>query len=588
MLGFLKYTFATVVGVFLFFVILFLIGYSFVPDDTVSLDEKSVLVLKLRKPILERAVENPLDEVAIPIGMAPGGDGLVEIKKAIRRAQDDPKIEGILLHLSGVRTGFAIMEEIRNTLLEFKTREKFVYAYGDYYSEGAYYLASVADKIFLNAEGLIEFDGLTIETEFYAKGLAKLGVKPLVFKVGAYKNYAEPYTASQMSAETKEQYTSFLNSIYDFYLKQVAEARGLDEARLEEASDNFMIQTAEDALEYKLVTDVASYETCLEMIAKEMDEEEAEDVSLVPLSTYLKAPYEETNMSRNRIAVIVCSGEIGLGRGDEESIGSETVVEELRKARKSKRIQAIVLRINSPGGSAFASDLIWQEVIRTKKEKPVIASISDYGTSGGYYMAMACDKILAQPNTVTGSIGVVSVLFDVQGLVEGKLGITYDRVSTGNYAEIRSALLTRDLKEKEKAYLQESANRVYLDFISKAAKGRDMPVDSIDVLAGGRVWTGIQALELGLIDQLGSLDDAVEIAAEAAELEEDDYRVRFYPIQKSFYEKLADNLSVKSPQWSQQFEGEVPALLRRYYEQLQRLEKMGSVQAYFPAQVTID
>ncbi len=588
MLQFLKFVLATVVGIVLTFFLIIGLIFLFIPDDTVTIDSKSVLRLQLNQPILERSIDNPLDDVATPFTSSVGGLGLVEIKELIDKAQKDDNIKGILLQLSFTQAGFASLEEIRNALIDFKKSGKFIYAYGEIFSEGAYYLASVADKIYLNPAGGMELNGLTAQIQFYKGTLDKLDVKPLVFRVGDFKSAVEPYIRENMSEESRTQLTSYLNSIYDFYLKNVAESRKIKFEQLKNISENALVQTSEDALQYKLVTDVAYYPEVEKAIKAKLDLKEDQSVSFTDRSEYSKvASSGKTNTSRNRIAVIVAAGEIYSGSGDETVIGSETIAKEIRKARQDDRVKAIVLRINSPGGSALASDVMWREIQLAKQEKPVIASMSDVAASGGYYIAMGCDQILAHPNTITGSIGVFGVLFNVQGLYAEKLGITSDRVSTGKFPDIRSILLERELSEEEQKMIQSSINQVYEDFTSKAAKGRNMSQEEIKKIASGRVWSGAQAKQNGLIDEFGGLEAAIKLAAKEAELEKDDYRVRYYPAQKSFVDKLLDsfNTQVKIPE---QIFKEKLGEFYPYYQLLERIKRQDRIQARLPFDFSVE
>ncbi|MDX2302019.1 MAG: signal peptide peptidase SppA [Microscillaceae bacterium] len=589
MLQFLKFTLATIVGIFLFFLIGFLSLTLLIPDDSVSIDDNSVLHLTLNQPILERSVDNPFSELEIPISDGVYGIGLIELKENILKAKEDKKIKGIFLELSSIMTGFAVMEELRDVLLDFKKSGKFIYAYSEAYSEGAYYLASTADQIYLNPAGGMEFNGLSLEIQFFRKALDKLSVKPIVFRVGDFKSAVEPYTLDKMSEENRTQLNELINSMYDHYLSQVAKARKLNAKQLEQISDEMRIREPKNALEYKLVDKLAYYPEVESELKKKLKLKEKSKINFFGIEEYLKTEDKRSkSTSSNRIAVIVASGVIQSGNGDDAVIGSETIARELRKARKDDKIKAIVLRINSPGGSALASDVMWKEIQLTKKEKPVIASMSDYAASGGYYMAMGCNKIVAQPNTITGSIGVFGIFFNVQDLFSDKLGITSDRVSTGKFPEIRSALLDRELSDEEKEMLQSSTNKIYEDFTAKAAQGRKMSQDAIKKIASGRVWSGAQAKANGLIDEIGSLEDAILLAAKEAKLKEDDYRVRYYPTQKSFYDKVFEAFSVKTDKnIPQAYLKQELGPLYNYYLLLEKIKKTDYLQMQMPFQIVI-
>ncbi len=555
MLSFLKFVgslfkiaFGFLLGIFLLVFLGIIIGFLVTPADKESIEAKSVLRLAFNEPLREQTIDNPLANSPIPLPMGDGaGIGVYDMKENIAKAKNDKKIEGIYLPLSTIRGGFASIEEIRNALIDFKKSGKFVYAYGELYSEGAYYLASVADKIYLNPRGMMELNGLTAEYTFYKGTLDKLEMKAEIFRVGTYKSAVEPFMLDKMSDANKEQTRSFLNSIYDFMLANIAKSRGISVSEVTRISNDFLVRTPKDAKDLKIVTDLAYYDEVEKAIKKKIGIKDSEKINFVNYSKYEKTANPKIEKySENKIAVIVGEGAINSGKSTDESIGSETIAEEIRKARKDKNVKAIVLRINSPGGSALASDVMWREVLEAKKEKPVIASMGDVAASGGYYMAMACNKIVAQPTTITGSIGIFGVLFNATNFYKNKLGMTSDHVSTGKMADIRSALLMRDLTTEEKEMIQGFINEGYEDFTAKAAQGRKMTHDNLKKIASGRVWSGKEAKENGLVDELGSFDDAIRIAAKEAKLKEGDYRIRFYPVQKTFYEKIAETFNVKA------------------------------------------
>lgn len=541
MKAFLRNVLATIVGLFLFiFLGVFFLGAiisSATKEKEVKLSSNSVLHLRLNGPILERSLDDPFADA----GFFPGqttGVGLVEIKEALREAANDSNIEGIYLECSGIMAGFASLEEIRNALIEFKESGKFIYTYGEYFSEGSYYLASLADKIFLNPQGLVEFNGLNVEITFIKGTLEKLEVQPEIFRVGDFKSAIEPLVRKDMSEDNRKQTESYINSIYDHYLQQVAASLGREEAELRNISNKMLVRDAETALEYGLVHQIAYYDEVEDALREQIGLDSSAKIKFVRLGRYRKS-YKMKSNRGDRIAVIVATGNIVDGDAETGVISSDVFAAEIRKARLDKKVKAIVLRINSPGGSALASDVIWREVILAKEEKPVVASMSDVAASGGYYIAMAADKILAQPNTITGSIGVFGVYFNAKGLLENKLGITTDVVKTGEYSDIMS--MTRPLRDGERAIIQNGVDNIYKTFTSKAAEGRGMELDQLVKLAGGRVWSGNEALANGLIDEIGGLDRALELAAELAELE--DYGVRYYPTQKTFIEQIMSELN---------------------------------------------
>jgi len=542
-----KIAFGFLLGIFLLIFFVVFIGFMFTPSDTERIEIKSVLRLTMKEALREQSLENPLANAPVPFLGSESGVGVYDMKQNILKAKDDKNIEGIYLQLSSIKGGFASIEEIRNALIDFKKSGKFVYAYGELYTEGAYYLASIADKIFLNPRGMMEFNGLTAEYTFYKGTLEKLDMKAEIFRVGTYKSAVEPFMLDKMSDANREQTLSFLNAIYDFMLANIAKSRGISAEEAKRISSEFLVRTPKDAKNLKIVTDLAYYDEVEKAIKKKIGIKDTEKIKFVSYSKYDKvANPKKEKYSENKIAVIVGEGEINSGKSTDESIGSETIAEEIRKARKDKNVKAIVLRINSPGGSALASDVMWREVLEAKKEKPIIASMGDVAASGGYYMAMGCNKIVAQPTTITGSIGIFGILFNATDFYKNKLGMTSDHVSTGKMADIRSALLMRELTKEEKEMIQGYVNEGYEDFTSKAAQGRKMSHDDLKKIASGRVWSGAQAKENGLVDVLGSIDDAIALAAKEAKLKEGEYRIRFYPVQKTFYEKIAETFNVKA------------------------------------------
>ncbi|MGR3811671.1 signal peptide peptidase SppA [Jiulongibacter sp. NS-SX5] len=546
MLQFFKYVLATVVGLFTFFILSMLlfgaIGSALSSGKGVTeVKENSVLKLSLNQQIVENApTEDPFEAVFQNQGSKVG---LIDLKSAIANAKLDPNIKGIYLDASYPSAGFGTLEELRNALLDFKESGKFIYAYSEIMSEPAVYLNSVADRIFLPEVGDIEFNGLSAQITFMKGLFDKVGVEPVIFRVGEYKSAIEPYVRTEMSAENKEQISSYVNSISDHIYAQVAESRGVSFEDIT-ATLNENVMSAEAALDKKLITDIGYEDEFDAALREELDLKEDAKISLISLKSYAKAKkYVESGDRNNRVAVIIGQGTIYSGEGDSQSIGSESWIKELRKAAKDKKVKAIVLRINSGGGSALASDVMWREIELAKEKKPVYASMGDYAASGGYYMAMPCDTIVANPTTVTGSIGIFGMLFNAQELMNNKLGITFDGVESHEHSDFPS--LVSDMPAAEKNMIQRMVNQGYERFTSKAAKGRNMELDHLKSLAGGRVWTGLQAKENGLVDVLGSLEDAIELAAENVGIA-DDYQVRYYPKAKSEFEMIVEKISEQS------------------------------------------
>lgn len=542
MRSFFKYTFATIFGLILFTVLGFLIlagiGAASGGGEP-KVEDNSILKINLDKPFAERDRDNPFEELDFP-GNDGGVIGLIDLKRAIKKAKSDDRIKGIYLDCGMGRIPYATNEELRNALLDFKKSGKFIYAYGEYYSESHYYLATVADSIYVNPEGLVEFNGISSEVMFFKGMLDKLEVKPEIFRVGDFKSAVEPFFRQDMSEANRLQYTSFLNSINDHVIAQVAAQRKLAPEAVKQISDSMKVRNSEDAVQLGIVSKAAYYDQVLATLKKKTGAEKDDDLHFVTYHKYKKSGDEDKEVSSNKIAVIVAQGEIQGGKGDEETIGSDKIAETLRKARNDKNIKAVVLRINSPGGSALASDVMWREIQLVKKTKPIIASMSDVAASGGYYMAMGCDKIVAQPTTITGSIGVFGLLFNAKDFFDHKLGITFDGVKTGAYSDLGN--MTRPFTDGERRIIQKEVDNIYETFTSKAAQGRKMDVEQLKKLAGGRVWSGTEAKQNGLVDELGGLEKAVELAANQAKLGKD-YRLKLMPVQKNMFEQLIEQLS---------------------------------------------
>ncbi len=588
---FLKFTLATLVGLVLFFVVGIavlagIVGAASNAGKTKSVAANSVLELKLNEPLTERGQAADFN----PLGGRQSSTGLVGLKEAIGRAKTDDDIKGILLNLDLVQGGMASLEEVRDALLSFKKSGKFVVAYHETCSEKSYYLSSVADEIYLHPQGLLEFNGLSSEVMFYKRLFDKAGIQPYIFRVGSFKSAVEPFFRENFSDSARLQTVSYLRSLNDHMLTQVAVARNIPVARLHVISDSMLVHDAADALRLRLVTKLGYFDEVQDYLRGKLKLAQDKKPNLVSLSDYAdddKAAEKEGNTSGNRIAVIYAEGDIVTGKGSDDNIGSTKFAEAIRKARLDDKVKAVVLRVNSPGGSSLASDVVYREVLLTKKVKPIIASMSDVAASGGYYIAMACDTIVAHPNTITGSIGVFGVLPNIQPLLADKLGITVDRVTTGKFSDLPT--ITRALSDYEKKTLQHSVDLIYADFTSKAALGRHMPVERLRRLASGRVWSGQDAKANGLVDVLGSYEDALKIAAARARLKADDYQVQRLPRRKSALDAFLARFTSDDDD-----EAKVQAALKTKlgplypaYAQYQKLLTMSGVQARLPYELEI-
>ncbi|MDO7876326.1 signal peptide peptidase SppA [Hymenobacter sp. ASUV-10] len=588
---FFKFVLATIVGLGVFSVIGFVVLIGIIAAAAAGGSEKkevasnSVLELKLNEPLTERGREARFG----PFGGGESSTGLVEVKEAIRRAKTDDNIKGILLNLEMVQGGLASLEEVRDALIDFKKGGKFVVAYHETASEKSFYLASVADEIYLHPQGLLEFNGLSTEVMFFKRLFDKVGIEPYIFRVGSFKSAVEPFMRESFSDSARYQTVSFLNSINDHTIAQVAASRGIAPERLHLISDSMLVHDANDALRLKMVTKLGYFDEVQDYLRGKLKLDKDKKPSLVSLSEYADSEdidEKEGSTSGNRIAVIYAEGDIVGGKGSDSNIGGTKFAEAIRKARLDDKVKAVVLRINSPGGSSLASDVIYREVVLTKKVKPIIASMSDVAASGGYYIAMACDTIVAHPNTITGSIGVFGILPNIQPLLADKLGITVDRVRTGKFSDVPT--ITRPLTEFEKRVLQHEVDNIYADFTSKAAQGRHMPVERLRRLASGRVWSGLEAKANGLVDVLGDYDDALKLAATRAHLKADDYRVQRLPRQKSSFEQFVSMFNDSDDEAKARAMKAELGPLYPAYQQYQQLRQMRGVQARLPYELDIE
>jgi protease-4 len=506
-------------------------------NQKVAINDNSVLHLKLDVPITEAEIENPLEGLPLP-GAGDPSISLLHFKEVIRSAAKDTKIAGIYLEMSVFTSGFATAKEIRESLLEFRKSGKWVVAYSEVLSESSYYIASAADKIYLHPEGDLEFNGLAVEVSFFKKLFDKLEIKPEIFRVGDFKSAVEPFMLDKMSDANRLQLNELIQGINDEMIKEIATSRNMEATKLKEISDKVLANNLQEAKKLNLIDSLVYYDQVLAELEGRLGVSTEKDIDFVKYAKYKKS-VAVSKSSENEIAVIVAEGDIMPGKAQPGTIGSTTFAKEIRKARDSKKVKAIVLRINSPGGSALASDVMWREITLAAKEKPVIASMGDYAASGGYYLAMGCNTIVATPNTITGSIGVFSVLFDMSSFLGNKIGITFDEVKTGEVGEL--ATITRPLTDQEKRIWQKRTDAIYESFTTKAAEGRKMNVEDLRKVASGRVWTGAQGKAHGLVDELGGFDDAVKIAAAKAGIS-DNYKIRFYPKQKTFFEQWISDL----------------------------------------------
>jgi len=583
-MNFLKNLLSTLLALVIFsgvsiVVLLFVIG-KISEEPKVEIETNSILHLKLDKPISEVEFDNELESFPF-FASSPSTIGLVQVKEAINHAKEDDKIKGIYLDAPYVIAGTAILQELRASLSDFKKSGKFIVSYGEFYTEPAYYLNSIADQVYLHPEGDLEFNGLSANVTFFTGMFEKLEIEPQIFRVGDFKSAVEPFIRKDLSKENELQLRELLGSIYSNMLDSISTSRSIDRSRLDAISSLMKVQNPQDALDKELVDSLYYYDQVLNALKVRSELSGNDDIRLVSYNKYNKS-FSNFKISDNEIAVIVASGDIVSGKGDVNTIGSIKFAKEIRKARENDKIKAIVLRLNSPGGSFLASDVMWREIKLTSESKPVIASMSNLAASGGYYMAMACDSIIAQPTTITGSIGIFAMLFNAKGFLNNKIGITHDEVSTGQFSNIYD--MTKPLTEQEKKIIQKDLEKGYDTFITKAADGRDMSKAEIENIASGRVWTGIQAKEKGLVDQYGDLNESINIAAKSANITE--YNVKYYPKQKSLIDIIMEDFEGGSA--SQKALKTELGEYYKYIEQLQHVQNMKGLQTRWPLELEIN
>ena len=585
---FLGNVLAVIVGLFAFSIVALVIVFALLgmiaasSEEEVTLEENSILHLDLNgRTLVERTSEEDLvfGSFLDPLG-GDNSAGLVNLKKAIEEAKTNDNIKGIYLNAGLFGAGQAGLLELREALQNFKESGKFIIAYDEAYSEGGYFLASVADEIYLNPLGGIDFNGFSSEGIFLKGFFEKVGIKPEVFRVGEFKSAVEPFILDKMSPENRLQTQYFLDDINRHAIDLIAESRKIAKDSLIRINNQMLVRKPKDAVTYKLAT-ALKYEDEVHSILKEkLGLKEEDQISTINATDLGGLAKSKNITSGNRIAVILAEGEIVDGNV-EGAISSEKFAKEIRKARKDENIKAIVLRVNSPGGSILASDVIWREMAEAKKAKPLIVSMGEVAASGGYYISAPADTIVAQPNTITGSIGIFGILFNVQELVNDKLGVTTDVVSTGELSDFGN--MARPLTEVERTIIQSSVEDGYETFISRVAEGRGMHPDSVRKVASGRVWTGTQAKARGLVDVLGGLDTAIGIAAAKIKAGED-YRVVYFPEKKPWFEELMLNFSdqVQVRILQSQLGEQYPL-----YQKIQKLKNYQGVQVRMPQDLVI-
>jgi protease IV len=589
MKDFLKYVLATVVGLlvagiigfFLFFLMISVLVSS--TEKTISVSNNSLLVLKFEGEIVDRAPDNPFENLPIPGLQFARKIGLDNITASLQKAAVDERIKAIYLDLTYINGGMASVEEIRNALKTFKEEcDKPIYAYGELFDQKAYYLASVADKLVIHPLGEIDFRGLGGQMTFYKNALDKLGVEMQIVRYGKFKGAVEPFMMDKMSDENREQTQTYLNSLWNHMLKGISEEREIPVDRLNQFADEVLTFTPGMKLvEYGLV-DTAKYkDEVLDDLRKITGITGTRGIPVVGVADYARVPVKEAipPFSRNKIAVIYACGEIGIGLGN-MGVDSEILSREIRKVRQDSTYKAMVLRINSPGGSAFYSEIIWREVKLAAEEKILVASFGDMAASGGYYIGCPADTIVASHTTLTGSIGVFGTIPNAGELLNDKLGITFDAVETNEHSNLIP--LTRAMTPYERTLFQRYVDESYRTFLTHVSEGRGMEIPQVDSIGEGRVWSGEHALEMGLVDQFGGLKEAIELAAKMAGL--DEYRTVSLPRMPDPFEELFRTAPNElRTRWLKKELGENYI----HYEQLRKAKQMKGIMARMPYDVEI-
>ena len=542
--------FGFIIGSIVLFVLLAIIGSAIISSISLktagkeeSVSSNSILHIPFDATVAERVAKSDFDFLNSGDN---AGFSMEEFKRAIRHAKEDEKIKGIFLDFnmgSGI-PGMANATAIREELIDFKKSGKFIYSYSEMYTPALYYLASVSDSIFLNPKGIFMFTGFSSEQMFVKNMLEKLDVKIELIKKGNYKGAGEMFTRENLSDYNREQIVSYLNSTYTYFLQNIADARNMPALELRAIAENFSANDPKTALQTKMVDRLVFMDEITALLMQKTDAKKEKDLKLVGLNKYTKTvPSGNDRKNKSIIAIVYANGEIMSGTGDENTVGSDGTMKAIRQARLDSNVKAVLLRVNSPGGSALASDVINREIELTKLVKPVVVSMGNVAASGGYLIAAKANRIFAQPNTITGSIGVFATVPNIEGLMKNKIGITFDRVETHKGADFIN--INRPMNDAERLWFQRMVDETYADFVGHVSAGRNLPLDSVYKIAEGRVYSGQQAYEIGLVDELGDMDDALKYTAKLVNIE-GKYRTMELPKLEDPFKKLMKGLSSSS------------------------------------------
>ena len=581
MRSFFKMFFASFLSLIVFIVICVFIMVAFVAaiasKDKPDVPSKSVLVINLDDHFFEKQQT----DLSAQFGGIADVPGLYDIIRLINHAKTNDKISGILLEANSNANGFASSNELRNALLDFRSSKKFIIAHGDMMSQSAYFVATAADKVFVNPSGHFDWKGFAVSLAFVKGLLDKLDIQPQIFFAGKFKSATEPFRTTEMTPENELQTKEWLGDLYNYFLVQTSRARGVDTATLHQLANNASIQSPQDAVNAKLIDAVKYDDEIKSELKQKLGIGKTDKLHLLSINKYHEA-VTVRKFAKDRIAVIYAEGNIIDGEGNSQSIGGDNFRKIIRRARMDDAVKAIVLRVNSGGGSALASEIIWRELQMAKQDgKPIIVSFGDVAASGGYYIACGADSIFASPNTITGSIGVFGVIPNMEGFFKNKLGITFDGVKTGPYADGPSGI--RPMNEGEKQQVQNSIDRIYLQFKQRVAQGRKKDINYIDSIAQGRVWSGEDAVQLGLVDRVGSLEDAINCAARMAKLTT--FGLKEYPQTGSWLDELFKKNKTQPEAMLRKELGEDNF---KVYKEMMRIKEMtNSIQARVPFEFLI-
>jgi len=591
-MNFFKVVLASAIGyiiagiILLTLLIVTVVGIASSSSDQEELPSDAVLTLKLNYPLVDRVQDgNPLAALALLNPNEQSPLGLNDILSSIDKAKTDNNIKGIILDLTTFEAGYAKLTEVRNKLEEFKATGKFIYAYADYYYFPTYFMASVADSVFVNPEGEMAFNGMVAQVTFFAGALEKLGVNMQVVRAGKFKGAVEAYTRNNLSPENKEQIEIYINSVFNETLAKISKSRKIDVAKLKADADELKMKSVNDFKSNGYIDAVAYRDQFYSAMKKRMGVKDDHKVPLISEQKYAKS-LEDLGSGSDRVAVVYASGDIIGGKGDGTQIAADDLAETLKNVRLDNKVKAVVLRIDSRGGSSLASDIIWREAKLLSAAKPLIVSMSDVAASGGYYIATPARKIVAEPTTITGSIGVFGLIPNAQKLLNDKLGIEFEYVGTGKHSDI--GRIDRDMTLEEREYIESIIDKIYDTFLSRVAEGRKMTKEQVHEVAQGRVWTGIMAKEVGLVDELGGLEKAIEIAAKEANITE--YKLKEYPKVKDQLELIVNKMSGNTSFQSKVKEMAKYTGFESYAHYLSEFEKFGtkhSVQAIMPFDISV-